>query len=74
MKKFLVVNYKLLYHIVGNILFYFIIWLIFLKNLSVSNMLLISLIVLPISYYINEDALESSGLNKIFNKIKNTYY
>lgn len=74
MKKFLIVNYKFLYHIVGNILFYFIIWLIFLKNLSVSNMLLTSLILLPISYYINEDALESSGLNKIFNKIKNTYY
>lgn len=73
MKKFLVVNYKYVYHILGNILFYLIIWLIFLKNLSVSNMLLISLIVLPISYYINEEALESSGLNKIFKKLKNTY-
>jgi hypothetical protein len=36
-------------------------------------MLLISLIVLPISYYINEEALENSGLNKIFKKLKNTY-
>ncbi len=73
MKKFLVVNYKYVYHILGNILFYLIIWLIFLKNLSVSNMLLISLIVLPISYYINEEAIENSGLNKIFKKLKNTY-
>lgn len=74
MKKFLVVNYKYIYHIFGNILFYFILWLILLKNMSYGNMLLTSLLVLPISYYVNEDALESSGLNKIFSKIKNTYY
>lgn len=69
-EKFILNNYRILFHLIGNIIYFTIIYLIFLRNTTGSEFVIFLSIFIALSYFVQEYAIKSSGLDKLIEEEK----
>jgi len=69
-EKIILNHYRVLFHLIGNCVYFGIIYLIFLKNLTGSEFVVFLSIFIASSYFVQEYAIKSSGLEDLINEEK----
>lgn len=64
-ETFILNNYRVLFHILGNVVYFGIIYLILLKDLTGSEFTIFLSLFIASSYFVQEYAIKSSGLEEL---------
>ena len=63
-ENFILKNYRILFHIIGNCVYFFILYLILLKDLTGGELYGFLFVYVVLSYFVQEYAIKSTGLDK----------
>jgi hypothetical protein len=69
-ETFILNNYRVLFHILGNAVYFGIIYLIILKDLTGSEFTFFLSLYIASSYFVQEYAIKSSGLDELIKEEK----
>lgn len=69
-ETFILNNFRVLFHILGNAVYFGIIYLIILKDLTGSELIFFLSLYIASSYFVQEYAIKSSGLDELMKEEK----
>jgi hypothetical protein len=69
-ETFILNNFRVLFHILGNVVYFGVIYLIILKDLTGSEFTFFLSLYIASSYFVQEYAIKSSGLEELMKEEK----